>query len=460
MQKKQKIPFTMDMKGTPRFAKFAILSMLLLAATQAVCQERIDEIDYVDDVKSSVKRFDDSTTYFCTTEGDYSYYSKIPDNSTNVRVFPLKGHDHVYKITDFTMFHDRIYVCGMVYEDSTWFTGWFTGTGTGSYLNMVYMRIPYVSHLAKIEVIPKTGSILVAGNDNFGKGALYEAHVNAPGTYNIYKVTLHDTSLTDNYFIDDMLVMENYIVLSSHLKSNLPMIFAPKGRLWFVNKPTNASTHITTSTVVYEDIKFYTRSAVCLASQTSTIFYVAGSGYLNFFDGITAQLSLYHEQIHQKTLSVSSTSGALAVSYNKVSQKCEIPVYNSTYVHNHLVGTDYDEVLTINKELSVGSTGVHGHKFSGHRLYSISSYPNTANRFVVSSKKTSGTNNSAELIYFDTPTFGDCSTEITHAASLYSNSSIDVIQMPKYPITYTVNIESDSFAGINIPVTNSCGNNK
>lgn len=44
MQKKQKIPFTMDMKGTPRFAKFAILSMLLLAATQAACQERIDEM--------------------------------------------------------------------------------------------------------------------------------------------------------------------------------------------------------------------------------------------------------------------------------------------------------------------------------------------------------------------------------------------------------------------------------
>lgn len=418
MQKKQKIPFTMDMKGTPRFAKFAILSMLLLAASQAVCQERIDEMRGCGN-QTIVKCKDATHTVVCHMSNSLPYFSIVDENDSliNLVVFPS---DSVIRVTDFTMIGSRIFMCGQ-FVDSVWFVGSVPTNGDTVYFT--YFRLNNVSRLAKIQHVSSSWleHLFVVGDNTDGDAILIECctypdPLNPIIATKTYMVSLIDTTSSVKYTADDLIVLDNNIIVSTHCIFSLIPAVADSiySRLWFIENPLSPNfniSHINGSNVSFLNTPYAPFSHVYLEKANGTGFYASGT--ISELRLGHAAVSYYVEKEHRKTVYLSTNTSSAGIAYNPVSNNIEM-LTQTRSIFPFPGSTTCNRVYSFNATLSMTGSTASGRLFSGYVLHSLASNPTVGNKYVITGEDPSSACPYFEkLIRYTRNHWGMCSSQIS-----------------------------------------------
>lgn len=265
---------------TARTKNKVLAVLFVLLATTAYGQDAILDLQGVGD-KTIIRNHGTSQAVVChRPDSDPDFYI-AEDGSSNTKVI-LYYSDSIAKVTDFYAYDSVIYMCGKLSYNSSWFVGDVCFIGTGDTWED-YVILPNVSNLAKVGQLYNlfNAGIVTAGNDNNGNGILIETYFNG-SSFKTHTLPLTDSANT-KYTIDDMIVLDNYIVVSGHYNTSVATL-AKKGIVWYIENPASTSfpiSHINSSNVYFQKTLYKTKNKLYLAKKDGTNYYLAGTYLLN-----------------------------------------------------------------------------------------------------------------------------------------------------------------------------------
>ena len=368
-------------------------------------QEQIDQLNACEE-KTIIRNYNDTLYVVCHGADNYPYFTVVDINSNVLRQVVF-AYSFVIQVTDFQVEDEVIYMCGKIDSDSSWFFGALEIPDMNSSTsNFVYVPLNNVSRLSKIHRLSSIwlNRVLLAGENTNGDAvlieAVYIANIGTPSYYRTYTVPLVDGT-TKKYTADDMIVLDNYFVVSSHKKTSGGFSLVEPGKVWFVDRPTG-SNHINTSIVRYVNTHFNTTNPVYLAKRSGTHFYASGTQNILI---PRAEVSWYNEMTHQKTVTLSRVSTSKGIAYNPISDNLEMLVVS-------------DKVYSFDGSLSVPGDSVCGHQFSENNLHSLIPNSLSGNNYVISGIGTiPNVSNFNKLFWYNRNQWGDCSTQISSSVT-------------------------------------------
>lgn len=438
----------MERKATTKLMKIATLAAVLFYGGSAFCQEKIREV-YGCEGETIIRGLDSSRSVICYQADDQPYFCVVDKNNNSVTVIVF--HDSmVRQVTDFYAEHGEIIMCGQLYSNSQWFVGsMYIPSATSPTSDFTYVPIYNVSKLSKVQRLTPVWlwDVLTVGNDNSGNAVLletvYKSEIGSPSHFRTYTLPLVDTASSNKYIADDLIVLDNYIVASSHKSSNslFELFSTTYGKLWFVDNPQNSDnqfSHIDSSKVYQLNTDFFTSRPIYLAKKNGTRFYTAGTS--EFFRDNNAIVSWYIEGRNQSSVKFSQKSSSYGIAYNPTSNDLEVLV--ATYSSGFMPQTYLDKVYSFNSNLLISGNTVYGHQYSGYSLHSVAPNKWTRNLYAIS-----GVENSTEIpnhgrvIWFKSGNWGICPTQIsaTVTTSELSKDFLKTVNNATCVVSYPVN---------------------
>lgn len=461
MRKQQKKPSGMVMKKRVNRLKFVFLMLLILPSMYVAGQDKIDEIQNT--YGSTIVRNQDSTHYIVCHQNAHwdPHFTIIDANSTSVKKCTIpKGL--VQRVTDFVVKGNNIYLCGQLHEDSSWFIGRInlTNFSESHPATFDYYELTFASRLTRLQY--ESDRWFVVGADNNNDAILVEAYMHIDPLNPIFGIRYHYVNLVDtatniHYMADDIIILENYIVVSSHINTDAQQ-FTPltEGHLWFIENPLNPvynHSHISSSKISHSNTLYKTLSPVYLAKMNGTRFYSSGTSEQLLLNYKHAAISWYIEREHRITVTLSDMTSSKGIAYNPVSNNVEM--LTARYTGRIPTYAGCDRIYSFNAELAIGNTAV-ARQYSGYKIHSLAADPFSGNRFVATGEDAaSGYPYHNYFIWYKRGLWTGCTNKVT---SSVTKDETDIL-IKKTDNSPTVNMQirdGDTVSCSWVSLTNIC----
>lgn len=390
--------------------------VLFLLTLPIAAQESIERIfpEYGD--SPIIKQYSNDTSWIVySNTSTYCDFLKVKDGMDTVRIIHLPN-DFI-SVSDFEIYSGTVYFCGMKQGDVPCL-GYFNITSMSSPNPTInYIDLSNLKRLKKLEVLTDSSKlhVIIVGETEHSGMIVDAILVYSYNGWNLQFSPFHLTGSSDGYRCDDIAVIDDYVVVSTHLYLNpiidsitppLPPINTT--HLWYFRRPLSPWVHLNTSSIVRIGIPFHAKIEACEGNY----FVIAGNEEPGhpYVIGYNAFNCIGKVRINRRRTQV------VDLSYSPDCKTTEL-ILNPI---ESLAGGN--EVITLQPLMLTHHISAEGHHFPNHILKSIEYHKYKSAHYVCVGDSIGDYYNLFMYRYlYNTPI--ECSERVTEDTTPYSGST-------------------------------------
>lgn len=225
------------------------IAMLFLSANEAKAIEQVRyNMDDNTNPGSIIRHYADGIDIVCYNNSSYPYFMMYRQGVSTTNELFLYPMDTV---CDFEIYNDTVYFCGIMQERMVGHAviGYFAVADLFNLnpSNVSYINLPAMTNVWAIEVgwFASRKHVVGVGESIDSDGIMVDMIDESA----YWSVNFGDVG-GDTILLSDVAITLNHVVVTS--KRNLP-VFAPKGRLWYFEKPTTTGSSIFQGNIYIQD---------------------------------------------------------------------------------------------------------------------------------------------------------------------------------------------------------------